>query len=301
MNLTTQQQQTRYGYLEGWLSTVANILLFGLKYWAGIVSGSVAIIADAWHTLSDSLTSIIVLVGTKISSQPADREHPFGHGRAELIGSVIIAVLLSMVAIGFVTESIEKLRSHTPAHYGMVAIVVTIISIIAKEVMAQLALRWGRISGMKSLMADGWHHRSDAISSVIILAGIFAGSYFWWIDAVLGLVVSGVLFYAAYGILKDSVSSLIGEEAEEELQQQLKEVAARIYPEELHLHHVHVHCYGRHRELTFHIRLPDGLTLNQAHEVTSMLEDGIRNELQMESTIHAEPLSYHPEMQEIDL
>jgi len=290
--MNTQQQQQRYGYIEGWLSTMLNILLFALKYWAGIVSGSVAIIADAWHTLSDSLTSIIVLVGTKISSQPPDREHPFGHGRAELIGSVIIAVLLSIVAFGFITESIEKLQSRTPAHYGMVAIVVTSISIFVKEVMAQLALRWGRKTGMKSLMADGWHHRSDAISSIVILAGIFAGNYFWWIDSVLGLIVSGILFYAAYGILKDSVSSLIGEEAGDELFEELKKLLTRTYPDELYLHHVHLHCYGHHKELTFHIRLPDGLTLNQAHEVTTMLEEAIREDLQMESTIHAEPVSF---------
>ncbi len=294
MDKTEIDKMNHYGYLEGWLSTILNIVLFGLKYWAGIVSGSVAIIADAWHTLSDSLTSLIVLAGTKISTQPADREHPFGHGRAELIGAVIIAVLLSMVAVGFVKESIEKLHSHTPARYGRVAIVVTIISIIAKEVMAQLALHWGRLTGMKSLTADGWHHRSDAISSVVILAGIFAGSYLWWIDGVLGLIVSAILFYAAYEILKDSVSSLLGEKAGEDLQKTLKDIARRVYPEEIHIHHVHLHRYGRHCEVTFHIRLPDGLTLNQAHEVSSLLENTIRKELLMETTIHVEPLSAHP-------
>ncbi|UCG28880.1 MAG: cation diffusion facilitator family transporter, partial [Bacteroidales bacterium] len=88
----------RLGFLEGWLSIAGNIILFGLKYWAGIVTGSIALIADAWHTLTDSISSIIVLIGVRIASKPADREHPFGHGRAELIASVIIGFILAFVS-----------------------------------------------------------------------------------------------------------------------------------------------------------------------------------------------------------
>jgi cation diffusion facilitator family transporter len=283
--------QARYGYLEGVLSTVLNLVLFGLKYWAGVVSGSVALVADAWHTLSDSLTSIIVVVGTKISSQPPDEEHPFGHGRAELIASVVIAVILSVVAIEFVGKAIDKLENRIAANYGWIAIAVTGISIVAKEVMAQLAIRWGKEVNMKSLVADGWHHRSDAISSVVILAGIFVGAYLWWIDAVLGLIVSAILFYVAYGILKESVSALIGEQAEPDLKQKLCELSASVYCKELHLHHVHLHSYGRHQELTFHIRLPDDLSLHEAHEIASEIETLVRQELHMEATVHTEPLN----------
>ena len=287
------EQQKHYGYLEGWLSTILNVILFGIKYWAGIASGSVAILADAWHTLSDSLTSIIVILSTKMASKPADEKHPFGHGRTELIASVIIAVLLSVVAFGFITDSVEKLRSHTPARYGTLAIVVTVISIVSKELMAQMAMMWARKTGMKSLQADGWHHRSDAISSIVVLAGIFMAKYFWWVDAALALVVSAILFYVVYGILKESVSSLIGEDADEELVRQLKELADRFHHEELHLHHIHVHHYGNHRELTFHMRLPDDMTLVKAHDVATVLENAIRDELGMEATIHVEPLSGH--------
>ena len=234
-----------------------------------------------------------MVVGTKISSRPPDEEHPFGHGRAELIGSVIIAVILSMVAIGFVGEAIDKLQNRVAANYGWIAIAVTGISIATKEVMAQLAIRWGRKVDMKSLVADGWHHRSDAISSVVILVGIFIGTYVWWIDAALGLIVSAILFYVAYGILKESVSALIGEEAEPDLIETLQELSASVYHDELHLHHVHLHSYGRHQELTFHIRLPDDLLLHEAHAIASKLETLIRRELHMEATIHTEPLNAH--------
>ena len=96
-----------YGYLEGWMSIIVNLILFIVKYWAGIVTGSVAIIADAWHSLSDSLTSVVVIVGVKISSKPADKEHPFGHGRAELISAIVISILLATVGLNFIIESIK--------------------------------------------------------------------------------------------------------------------------------------------------------------------------------------------------
>ena len=178
----TTNKKNRLAYIEGWLSIFTNIILFGLKYWAGIVTGSVAIIADAWHTLSDSISSVIVLIGIKISDKPADKEHPFGHGRAELIASMIIGVLLAIIAFNFVLESIEKLKDHESVVYGKLAIIVTIVSILSKEMLAQYAFWAGRKIKSPILKADGWHHRSDAISSILILIGIFIGKYFWWVD-----------------------------------------------------------------------------------------------------------------------
>ena len=196
---------------EGILSIIINTLLFGAKYWAGITTGSIAVIADAWHTLSDSLTSVVVLIGIKVSSNPADERHPFGHGRAELIGSLVIGVLLAVVAANFIADAVRKLIRHEPAHYGTLAIVATAVSIVLKELLAQVALRMGRKVASQSLVADGWHHRSDAISSVVILAGIFAGRYLWWIDAAMGIAV-GCLAVSHYVLgftsaLADNISA----------------------------------------------------------------------------------------------
>lgn len=213
-----------YAYVEGWLAIGTNILLFGIKYWAGIVSGSIAIIADAWHTLSDSLTSIVLLIGTRISNKPADREHPFGHGRAEWISSLIIGVLLAVIAFNFIIESIERLINHEEVVFGTLAIVVTIISIVVKEGLAQYAFWTYKKSGSKSVRADAWHHRSDAISSVIILAGIFLGRYFWWIDSFLGLAVAGMLIYATVDILRDTTHIILGEKPTEYIIDKIKNI-----------------------------------------------------------------------------
>lgn len=206
---TTNNTNKKIAYLQGWISIIVNGLLFILKYWAGFVTGSLALMADAWHTLSDSLSSIIVVIGTKISNKPPDKEHPFGHGRAELIAAIIIGVILGLIGFEFARDSIARLANHGSVVFGKFAIWVTVISIVVNECLAQFSFWAGRTTGNPALKADGWHHRSDAISSLIILVGIFAGSYFWWIDGVLGLIVSLLIFYAAYEIIKEGTDPLL--------------------------------------------------------------------------------------------
>ncbi len=278
----------KLAYTEGWLSIGINILLFALKYWAGIVTGSVAIIADAWHTLSDSLSSVFVIVGAKVSSKPPDKKHPFGHGRAELIASVLIAALLGFVAYEFITQSITKFISKEEVIFGTIAIVVTIMSVVFKEILAQYAFWAARKTGSGLLKADGFHHRTDAISSAIILVGILLGKYFWWIDAVLGIVVSLMILYAAYDILKDSISRLLGEAPDPELKNKLVDIAAKITDIELNIHHIHLHNYGNHNELTFHIKLPKKMSVEEAHSFSDKFEKQISNDLNITATIHIE-------------
>ena len=277
-------------YQQGWVSIFANGLLFVSKYWVGVASGSIALMADAWHSLSDSLTSLIVIVGAKISSKPPDDEHPFGHGRAELIASIIIGVILGFVGFEFAKESISKLVNREGVQYGAAALWVIIISILVNELLAQYAFWIGRKTGNPSLRADGWHHRSDALSSVIILVGIFFAKYFWWIDGVLGFIVSVMLFYAAYDIIKDGTNPLLGEKPEEDLLRELKKIANETAGMETHLHHVHMHRYGEHMELTMHIKLPKETTLKNAHKIADDIEMEIARKLSMEATIHMEPL-----------
>ena len=277
-------------YQQGWVSIFANGLLFVSKYWVGVASGSIALMADAWHSLSDSLTSLIVIVGAKISSKPPDDEHPFGHGRAELIASIIIGVILGFVGFEFAKESISKLVNREGVQYGAAALWVIIISILVNELLAQYAFWIGRKTGNPSLRADGWHHRSDALSSVIILVGIFFAKYFWWIDGVLGFIVSVMLFYAAYDIIKDGTNPLLGEKPEEDLLSDLKKIANETAGMETHLHHVHMHRYGEHMELTMHIKLPKETTLKNAHKIADDIEMEIARKLSMEATIHMEPL-----------
>ena len=289
--MDNQSEKYLSGVKEGWVSGIANILLFGIKLWAGIVSGSIALIADAWHTLSDTISSVLIIIGLNWASKPADKEHPFGHGRIEIFVSIIIGILLILVGFHFITASIEKLRNTESANFGIIAIVVTATSLIVKEALAQYALRIGKITGIESIKADGWHHRSDAFSSGIILIGIVVQKYIWWIDGLLGIFVAIVIFYSAYVIILKTINVLLGREPESKQVIEIKEIARKIYSGNLRLHHFHIHSYGFHNEMTFHIVLPAEMSLKEANKITQKLFKEIKEKMNILATIHIDTKS----------
>ncbi len=280
----------KLGLIASWSSIFLNIALFVIKLWVGILFNSVALVADAWHTLTDSISSFAVLIGIKVASKPADDEHPFGHGRAELIATIFVGILLALVGTNFTYESIIKLRSHEVVSYGNLAIIVTVISIVVKEIMAQYSIRIGKKSKSNSLVADGWHHRSDAISSVVILIGIFAGKYYWWVDGVLGLIVSLLIFYTTFIILKEALSVFLGEKIDEDLKDSILEIGQELFNRELDPHFFLIHRYGHHSELTFHITLPGKMSLTDAHKIATEYEKEIENRFQIGVNIHIDSL-----------
>jgi len=286
----SKKYKTFIGYLEGTISIILNTFLFGLKYWVGIKTFSIAIIADAWHTLSDSLTSLVVIIGFKVSSKLADKKHPYGHGRAEIISSVIIGTLLAVVGVNFLIASIQRFINHQSASYGNLAVIVFVISVIVKEGLAQFSMRAGEKINSQSLIADGWHHRSDALVSFLVLVGIFTGKYFWWVDSIMGIAVSLVIFYTTYTILKESISTLIGEEPSKDFEAEIRKIVTNNISHDVKLHHLHSHKYGDNKELTFHIRLPADMRLEEAHKISEKLEKKIREEMNIETTIHVEPI-----------
>jgi len=287
-------EKSKAQVFEGTVSVIANTVLFALKFWAGLVTGSLALIADAWHTLSDSLTSLFIIFAVKLSSKKADREHPFGHGRWEHISSIFVAVFLGIVAYEFFAKSIIRFRNREAAEYGTLAIVVTIISIVVKELLAQFAFYYGRKTDNTVVKADGWHHRSDALSSVIVLVGIIFslvfGDKFWWVDSVLGLLVALAIFYATINILKEAITKLLGEEPDEDLVNKITERVKAIYHDDLQLHHFHIHNYVLHKELTLHIKLDKNMTIEKSHEIATAIENMIETDFGITTTIHTEPI-----------
>ena len=269
---------------------MVNILLFALKYWAGIVSGSIALISDAWHSLSDSISSLAIIIGVKISSKPPDKAHPFGHGRAELITSLIIGMLLAFVAFDFLKESFTKFGEPSKPNFGIIALSVTIFSLIAKELSAQYAFYIARKTGNIAIKADGWHHRSDALSTFLILIGIFVNKYFIYTDAVLGILISLMILHSAYSILKESARAIMGTATDENTIKQITETANEIAGFDVLVHKVHTHKYGRYTEITFHIKLPGDYTVKKAHKIIDEFRIEIRKELEIETIIHIDSL-----------
>jgi len=273
---------------EGTLSIVVNAILFVGKVWAAMVTGSVALMADAWHTLSDSLTSLLVIASGAVSSRKPDKAHPFGHGRLELIASFIIAFILGFIGYEFLTDSIERFQNREFVVYGTIALVITIISIVVKEALAQYAFYLGRKHDSAALAADGWHHRTDSVSSVIVLIGIIITRFIdglWWMDSVLGVLCALALFYAALHVLKDSVTRILGEEPKQEFIDELDNEVKQLFDFDLKLHHFHLHNYITHKELTFHIRLDEDMTIKYGHGMATIIEDMVKEKFGMETTI----------------
>ncbi|MBN2089902.1 cation transporter [candidate division KSB1 bacterium] len=278
------------GFVEGGLSSAINLLLFFLKLWAGITSQSVAMIADAWHTLSDTLTSLVVIFGFWIARKPADEKHPFGHGRAEVIAAVVISTLLALAGFKFFWDSIGQLRHQQAVIFTRLAILIFLISVILKEALARFSFWAGKKIKSQSLLADGWHHRSDAIASGLIVVGGIFGEYFWWMDGVLGIVVSFFILKAAYDIFKETSDTLLGENTDQFLEKEIIKIIFKMTGQSLDIHHIHVHRYGTHQEVTFHVCFPGETTLEQAHTKVDQIEQELRKKLNVEATIHIDPM-----------
>lgn len=278
------------GYIEGIVSIILNAILAAFKFWVGIVTGSLALVADGWHTLSDSISSVVLIITTKLMSKAADKEHPFGHGRWEQIASLFIAFILAIIGYDFLKEAILRLGSREKVNFGNAAMAVMAFSVVVKEALAQYAFYIARRTGNESVKADGWHHRSDALASLIVVLGIVFARQFWWIDSALAAVVAIFLFYATFEIVKETVVKMLGQEPGKELVDTITAHIKTMYRDNLQVHHFHIHDYVTQKELTLHIRLDKTMTIERGHQIASEIEDYIKKDFNIIATIHIEPL-----------
>ncbi|WP_448577378.1 cation diffusion facilitator family transporter [Thermosphaera sp.] len=284
-----EAERKRAGYLEALASVFLNTILFALKYYAALVSSSVALMADAFHTLSDILTSVVVLMGVLLGFKPPDKEHPFGHQRIETIASIVIATMLGIVGYEFFKQSIEKLLHRESLMFSSMALGVMVLSAVLKELLARWAERLGEKHEMSSVKADAWHHRSDAVASLLIIIGLLVGETYWWVDGVLGLIVSGLIVYLAWSLIRTASDRLIGRAPLPVEEEELRKIISSIAPQAKDPHHIHIHEYGAHVEITLHLRLDPKINLEEAHRIATLIEEEVKNKLGWEVTVHLEP------------
>jgi cation diffusion facilitator family transporter len=202
----------KVGTKGAWTGIFSNIILFVVKLLAGVFGRSQAMIADAFHTASDAATSIAVLIGFKIAQKPADRHHPFGHGRAESIAAKIVALILIFVGVKLVHDSAKILIAKEMVRPHVIALIAAIVSIIVKEITYRRVILASKEIGSTSLRADAYHHRSDVLSSVAALIGISGARMGWtFLDPLAGILVAGFIiklgieaFHTAYDELMDA-------------------------------------------------------------------------------------------------
>ena len=200
-----------------WVGIIVNILLTLIKGIGGIISGSRALLADALHSASDIVGSVVVLFAVKISNKPPDDEHPYGHGKAENIASIIVALLLIVVGIEISVSSVKVFFGEIPEAPGKIAIFILIISIIIKEVLFQYKYWLGKKHRSSALISEAWHHRSDSLSSIAALIGVSLAifgeyiqvSYFVYGDAIAGIIVSIIVIKVGYQLVRDSANVVL--------------------------------------------------------------------------------------------
>ncbi|MFB0517214.1 MAG: cation diffusion facilitator family transporter [Candidatus Neomarinimicrobiota bacterium] len=282
--------RTRIGQLEAWVSIVVNTVLTVIKLFLGLAINSLALIADGVHTLSDVVTSVVVLVGFKIAGKPADKEHPFGHGRAEYVATIIIAVMLAVVGFEFIKSAIGRLIEPVPIAAGWLVMIIIFLTLLVKVWLGQFSMDLSRRISSSTLKADAWHHWSDAISSVLVL-GAVGGCALGYpaLDGIGGILVGAYLIWSGFAIAKEVIDPLLGEPPAPELIGQIRELC-RQQALVIDAHDITVHNYGHHKFIATHVEVSDRLSAQESHDVAENVADSLRRELGAYATVHVDPI-----------
>ncbi len=280
------------------VGSVGNVVLVCIKFLAGVLGHSSAIMADAVHSLSDFLTDIVVLVFVGISGKPQDKSHDYGHGKFETLASLLISLALVGAAIGIIVSGSLKFASwlqgeELPAP-GMIAFWVAIASIVIKEAMFQYTIRRGRSLDSSALTANAWHHRSDALSSIGAALGIagaiFIGGRWTVLDPIASVIVGAMLLKVAVDIMRPSLGELTDESLPESTEAEILSIIASS-PGVSQPHNLRTRRIGSRIAIEAHIRLDGSMTLQEAHERTSDIERRLRARFGSSTivTLHMEP------------
>ena len=280
------------------VGSVVNALLVAFKFIAGIVGHSTAMVADAVHSLSDFLTDILVIVFVRISSKPKDKSHAYGHGKYETIASFLIAIGLLVVAIGIIVNGAQKLsawlRGEDLAAPGQIALWAALLSIVMKELLFWYTIRRGKALDSQAMVANAWHHRSDALSSIGAAIGIggalLLGDRWTVLDPIAGIVVGAMLVKAAVELIRGSMTELTEGSLPEETEQEIKQLILTV-PDVEDPHQMRTRRIGNQIAVDVHVRMNGDMTLTEAHERSSQIEKRIRERFGPEThvSVHMEP------------
>ena len=280
------------------IGSIVNVLLLVLKFVAGVLGHSSAMVADAVHSLSDFLTDIVVLVFVKISSKPNDKSHEYGHGKFETLALTIIGLMLVFVAVGIISEGVVKIDDFFEGQEleapGMLALWAAVASIVLKEAVYRYSIVKAKKLNSQALEANAWHHRSDALSSIGTLVGIggaiILGQKWVILDPIASIVVGVFIGKVAFELLKNGIGDLtdkaLPESVEKEILQMVSEVKDVVNPHSLKTRRV-----GNHYAIELHIEMDGNISLNEAHDKATEIENLLRNKYGDETHIgvHVEP------------
>ena len=277
---------------------IANLLLTLVKFLAGIFGKSAAMTADAVHSLTDLISDAVVLVMVKISSKGKDKSHDYGHGKFETLATLVVSLLLLVVGVGLMSKGIESIRfvigGGTIEKPSMIALWAAVISIAVKEILYQWTARVGKAVNSQAVIANAWHHRSDALSSVGSLVGIggaiLLGGKWTVLDPIVGCIISIVIIVVAVKISIPALNELTDASLSDEIESQIMVIIQSVEKVE-NVHDLRTCRNGQNYIIDAHVVLDPMMTVAEAHDITVKIEAALRQEYGADTliAIHVEP------------
>ena len=286
--------RTAYGILSSVVGIICNVLLFAAKFVIGLILGSMAVTADAFNNLSDAASSVISFVGVKMAEKPADKDHPFGHGRMEYISALIVSFIVIEVGITFLQSSVEKIQNPEALTFGWVPFAILVLSVGVKLWMSVFNRKLGKRIDSKVMLATAADALGDVITTsatiVSILVCAFTGVN---IDGIVGIAVSLIVIWSGISIARDTLAPLIGQGADPKLCGEIKRMVES-YDGIVGTHDLIVHNYGPNRSMaSIHAEVPRDVDIEVSHEVIDRAEWEVSKKLGIFLVIHMDPVETH--------
>ncbi len=282
---------TKYGKgkIVALSSILLNVVIFVVKVFIGLQIGSLALLSDSMHSLSDSASSVAVLLGLHIAEKPADEEHPFGHGRADQIAVLTVGIILVLAAVTFLSDGIQSLLiGPEPIFMGRSFYFYIFLTAVAKEILGEISYYVGKKTGSDPLKADAWHHRGDAITTILVIGAIYgSGRGYLFLDPLAGIGIALLLGYIGGSYIKKATNKLLGEKPSKELIDDIKKVSME-HPGVTDVHNIHVHEYGDKKAISLHMHSEPGTTM-KGHEIAHALENKLEKEFNADVEVHFDP------------
>ena len=282
----------RYGVLSGGVGIFLNLLLSLGKFFAGVVTGSIAVTADAFNNLSDAGSSVVTLVGFKLAGQKADDGHPFGHGRIEYLAGLLVSLLILMVGVELGKTSIEKILQPEEVAFSLLSVGILICSILVKLWMSLFNRKLGRRIHSAAMQATATDSLSDVVATSAVLVGTLVGHFAQVsIDGWIGVVVAVFILRAGWGAAKDTLNPLLGTAPDPELVKAIQQLVLS-HEQVVGMHDLVIHDYGPGRRMcSFHAEVPEGNDIMEAHDAIDHIEREIQEKFGIETTAHMDPIA----------
>jgi cation diffusion facilitator family transporter len=281
----------RYGMLAGWLSVAATVSLFTVKMLLGLISGSISVVADAFHLLSHLANSIILIVSFWVTSRPATAKTPFGHGRMEQVAPLIMSVFLFVSGIQIAERSVHQIGDPHAIYYWPALPWILLATILVKELVGQFVRFLGNRVGSHAILASGLHHRIEAVISFTVIGSLVAGKHLHLseIDGYIGTLVSAWLLYLGYNHGRDAIIPILGKPPTKGMTARIRQIAKSVEGVE-DVHEIIVHDYGSMYLISLHVEVPAKYKPAGMHEIAERCEAQLRKVYGGEVVCHTDPL-----------